>query len=47
MRQKFVEELSPRSGRKQVAHGASRGSREPTLTPVPSPAGGRGVPKAG
>ena len=38
MRQKFVEELSPRSGRQRVAHGASRGSLEPTLTPAPSPA---------
>ena len=36
--QKFVEELSPQSGRQRVAHGVSRGSGDPTLTPVPSPA---------
>ncbi|MGA2072187.1 MAG: hypothetical protein ABSH52_01675 [Terriglobia bacterium] len=36
--QKFVEDFSPQSGRQTVAHGASRGLREPTLTPVPSPA---------
>jgi hypothetical protein len=35
--QEFIVELSPRSGRQRVAHGASRGSRDPTLTPVPSP----------
>jgi hypothetical protein len=45
--QEFVVHLSPRSGRQRVAHGVSRGSREQTLTPVPSPASGRGVPKAG
>ncbi|SPE25985.1 hypothetical protein SBA2_270095 [Acidobacteriia bacterium SbA2] len=47
MSQNFAEELSPQSGRQRVAHGASRGSRDAALTPVPSPAGGRGVPKAG
>ena len=36
--QNLVEEFSPRSGRQPVAHGASRGSRDPTLTLVPSPA---------
>ena len=34
----FVAEFSPRSGRQRVAHGVSRGSREPALTPFPSPA---------
>ena len=34
----FVEEISLRSGRKNLAHGASRGSAARTLTPVPSPA---------
>jgi len=38
LREKLVQEFSPRSGRQSVAHGVSRGSREPTLTPVPSPA---------
>ena len=37
--QKFVEYVSPRSGRKQVAHGASRGFESPSLTPVPLPLG--------
>ena len=33
-----MSEFSPSAdGRQRVAHGASRGSREPTLTPVPSP----------
>jgi len=36
--QKFVEYVSPRSGRKRVAHGVSRGFVRPSLTPVPSPA---------
>ena len=36
---KFNEELSPSAdGRQRLAHGASRGLRDPTLTPVPSPA---------
>ena len=38
MSQKFVEYVSPRSGRKRVAHGVSRGFVRPSLTPVPSPA---------
>ena len=45
--QKFVEYVSPRSGRKRVAHGASRGFVRP---PHPRPLsrwGGRGVPQAG
>ena len=38
--QEFIVELSPRSGRQRVAHGASRGSLGRTLTPpVPSPGG--------
>jgi len=36
--QKFVEYVSPRSGRKRVAHGVSRGIVRPSLTHVPSPA---------
>jgi len=36
--QKSLEQLSPRSGRQPVAHGASRGSAARALTPVPSPA---------
>ena len=35
---KFVEYVSPRSGRESVAHGASLGSGRTSLTPVPSPA---------
>ena len=46
--QRFVEEVSPDvSGRKNVAHGGSRGSAS---LPHPRPlsrSGGRGVPKAG
>ena len=38
LRGKFVREFSPRSGRQRVAHSASRGSRDSTLTPIPSPA---------
>jgi hypothetical protein len=33
--QKLVEHVSPRSGRKRVAHGGSRGFARPSLTPVP------------
>jgi len=36
--QKVVEHVSPRSGRKQIAHGVSRGFVGHSLTPVPSPA---------
>ena len=35
--QKFVEEVSPRSGRKNVAHGVSRGSASPPSPPSPLP----------
>ena len=35
--QKFVEYASPRSGRKNVAHGVSRGSRRPPSPPAPLP----------
>jgi len=44
---KFIEEISPQSGRKNLAHGVSRGSES---LPHPHPlsrSGGRGVPKAG
>ena len=34
----YLAFISPRSGRKHVAHGVSRGSRRASLTPVPSPA---------
>jgi len=38
--QKFVEEVSPDvSGRKNVAHGVSRGSASPPLPPSPLPLG--------
>ena len=37
--QKFVEEVSPRSGRKNVAHGVSRGSASPPSPPSPLPLG--------
>ena len=43
---KSVEYVSPRSGRKHVAHGVSRGLKEVPSPPVPSRAGG-GVPEAG
>ncbi len=36
--QKFVGKISPRSGRHDVAHGASRGSERPPLPPPPPPA---------
>jgi hypothetical protein len=36
--QKFVDEISPCSGRHNVAHGASGGSERPPLPPAPSPA---------
>jgi len=36
--QKVVHELSPRSGRNNVAHGVSRGLACPSFTPAPSPA---------
>jgi hypothetical protein len=36
--QMFVEHVSPRRGRKLVAHGVSRGFVRLSLTPVPSPA---------
>ena len=35
--QKFVKEVSPRSGRNNVAHGASRGSGGPPSPPSPLP----------
>ena len=35
---KFVESVSPRSGRQRVARGVSRGLARPSLTPFPSPA---------
>jgi len=38
LRQKVVEQFSPRSGRQPVAHGANRGSAARAPTPVPSPA---------
>ena len=38
MSQNFADEASPGSGRKNVAHGASRGCAGPSLTPFPSPA---------
>ena len=34
MSQEFVEYVSPRSGRKQVAHGVSRGFVRRSLTPA-------------
>jgi hypothetical protein len=37
MWQKVVEEVSPRSGRNNVAHGVSRGWEAPSLTPSPLP----------
>ena len=33
--QKFVNKVTPRSGRKKVAHGVSGGSASPSLTPRP------------
>ena len=36
---KIVEEVSPRSGRKNVAHGVSRGSARPPSPPSPLPLG--------
>ena len=43
--QKFVEYVSPRSGRKHVARGVSRGFGRTALTPIPSPArAGEGCP---
>jgi hypothetical protein len=38
MSQKFADEISPQGGRHHVAHGASRGSKRPPLSPPPSPA---------
>src|SRR5271167_407983 len=37
--QKSVEEVSPLSGRKNVAHGVSRGSENPPSPPSPLPLG--------
>jgi len=36
-RQKFFEEISPRSGRKNLAHGVSRGTMRPLPPPSPFP----------
>jgi hypothetical protein len=35
--QKFVDEVSPQSGRKKVAHGVSRGYGSPPSPPSPLP----------
>jgi hypothetical protein len=46
--QRFVEEVSPRSGPNNVAHGVSRGSSGPPSPPAPSPAPrGRGTKGGG
>jgi len=45
MRRKFIEELSPRSGRQRVVPTCR--DRQTTLTPSPLPPGERAVPKAG
>ena len=44
---KFDEEFSLESGRQTVARGESRGSREPTRNPVPSPAQRERVAESG